>query len=613
MKNLLLAFAIAITLFSCSKDDGLNDNSTNTDNTSNQIYQTTITSSVLVSVKDVDGNLVTDAEVIIGDNSAYTENGYVSFNNIIENEDFVGVKVSKNGYVTAVKNFTPSTTKANTVAVTLFEGEIGTFSSSTGGTLTFNDNVQLDFPANSISTESGANFTGTAKVNLQYHHPDQDTYLASMPGALVGLDNNGNYSALATEGMLSVDLSDNSGNPLQIKEGYNVSVQLPADADSPNSILLWHLNENTGIWEETGTATKIGSYYEFEVSHFSSYNLDYTIDSIDEISITVTSGYDTLANQLLEVYVDGIPLQVITSDTNGQFTLLRAPEGNYQLKPLLCDGEVSSNTVNITTSGNYTIDVPDFSELTEINDYIQFRGGLYNCINYYEPGEVFEFVFFSGTENEHHEIIKPEQDGWFFRNVGFCNPFGELETVNIEVKYPANNFNGAITFENRGILEFENNYKLYVIDNDHYNICNPSAFSGIPIYIESNLYNVIKNYYALNENQVLNENVSSQMKRLFIWGLDENSPIESVNIEDITNYFPNLVILKIQDTEIENFSTISSLYYLKTLTLERNSISDISVLENLNQLEKLYLYGNPLTESQIDTLRAALPNCEIYF
>ena len=117
----------------------------------------------------------------------------------------------------------------------------------------------------------------------------------------------------------------------------------------------------------------------------------------------------------------------------------------------------------------------------------------------------------------------------------------------------------------------------------------------------------------MNENQVLNENVSSQMKRLLIVGLDENFPIESMNIEDLTNYFPNLVNLIISDTEIENFNAISSLYNLKTLTLERNSISDISVLENLNQLENLYLWGNPLTESQVDTLRAALPNCEIYF
>jgi internalin A len=50
---------------------------------------------------------------------------------------------------------------------------------------------------------------------------------------------------------------------------------------------------------------------------------------------------------------------------------------------------------------------------------------------------------------------------------------------------------------------------------------------------------------------------------------------------------------------------------LKKLELQYNDIRDVSVLIGLTQLEELYLSGNPLTQSQVDELREALPDCYI--
>jgi Leucine-rich repeat (LRR) protein len=47
--------------------------------------------------------------------------------------------------------------------------------------------------------------------------------------------------------------------------------------------------------------------------------------------------------------------------------------------------------------------------------------------------------------------------------------------------------------------------------------------------------------------------------------------------------------------------------------LDDNLIKDITALKGLTNLESLHLSGNPLTQAQISELRAALPNCDIYF
>ena len=57
---------------------------------------------------------------------------------------------------------------------------------------------------------------------------------------------------------------------------------------------------------------------------------------------------------------------------------------------------------------------------------------------------------------------------------------------------------------------------------------------------------------------------------------------------------------------------MKKLTQLKRLSLARNQLTDVKGLENLTQLEDLYLGGNPdLTKAQIAELKKALPKCEI--
>jgi internalin A len=59
----------------------------------------------------------------------------------------------------------------------------------------------------------------------------------------------------------------------------------------------------------------------------------------------------------------------------------------------------------------------------------------------------------------------------------------------------------------------------------------------------------------------------------------------------------------------EGLGNLSQLTYL---SLALNQLTDVKGLENLTQLEGLYINKNPdLTKAQIDELKKALPNCKI--
>jgi hypothetical protein len=103
----------------------------------------------------------------------------------------------------------------------------------------------------------------------------------------------------------------------------------------------------------------------------------------------------------------------------------------------------------------------------------------------------------------------------------------------------------------------------------------------------------------------------------FLSGLTNlnNLGISSADISDFTplGNLPNLEYFDSQNCSIRDVSPFAGLTNLIILTLWHNEITDVTPLFGLTSLVGLGLSGNPLTEEQIDELRDALPNCEIWF
>ena len=90
-------------------------------------------------------------------------------------------------------------------------------------------------------------------------------------------------------------------------------------------------------------------------------------------------------------------------------------------------------------------------------------------------------------------------------------------------------------------------------------------------------------------------------------------------ISDLTplSGLSRLSSLYLSQNRIEDISPLASLRSLETLYLgnpyeETNTIHDIDILKDFSSLRYLYLGGLPLSQTQVDAIRAALPACTIY-
>ena len=105
-----------------------------------------------------------------------------------------------------------------------------------------------------------------------------------MPGGdLSAQRTDGSSTMLLSYGMTAVNLTDNNGNKLQLKEGSEATLTFPIPVSMkdnlPASIPLWSFNEKTGLWEEEGLAELKGDVYVGKVKHFSWVNLDEPSDT----------------------------------------------------------------------------------------------------------------------------------------------------------------------------------------------------------------------------------------------------------------------------------------------------------------------------------------------
>ena len=102
-----------------------------------------------------------------------------------------------------------------------------------------------------------------------------------------------------------------------------------------------------------------------------------------------------------------------------------------------------------------------------------------------------------------------------------------------------------------------------------------------------------------------------------------NYPLEQLHIINFQNYvsaipasidqFPNLKYLSLYNNAISELpASVAGLSSLQTLYLDMNPVNSLlSVVGSLNQLKKLGIAKTSISESEIEQIKALLPNCEI--
>ncbi|NHN24505.1 hypothetical protein FIA58_002350 [Flavobacterium jejuense] len=307
MKNLkvilILLFFASLLITSCETNDDTFIPEENSNTTINYDFGATVSRDFIGQIIDENEDPIQNVMVNIGSSTAQTDvNGIFIIKNASVKSKFAYVTATKAGYLKGSRTVIPTSGENNIKIMLLSATVIGTVTSGTTGNVTLPNGTKVDFDGN-FKKEDGSSYSGSVSVILHHLDPSDENVEAKMPGSLLASDNNGQAKVLETFGMINVELQGSGGEKLQLSG--SASIELPIDtaqsATSPNTIPLWHFDEEAGYWVEEGTATKVGNKYVGTVSHFSWWNCDAQFPTVNLCLTVVNPNNEPIANVHVEL------------------------------------------------------------------------------------------------------------------------------------------------------------------------------------------------------------------------------------------------------------------------------------------------------------------------
>ncbi|MGN7708015.1 carboxypeptidase-like regulatory domain-containing protein [Chryseobacterium sp. JV274] len=278
MRKFYLLLLLFVLMFSCKNEtfSEIEDDTTNPP--SNYNFGNTAQKNFQGVVLDTNGLPVSGATVTIGTSTVTTNlKGFFTFKNASVKENFAHIKVTKSGYVNASRVLVP-TNGINRVNIMMIPATTtSTITTGSTSTVSLPNGTKVKFDG-SFKDANGNAYSGNVSVGVFHLAPSNQYLNELMPGSFLATNSGGNARIMETFGMLHVQLTGTAGQNLQLANGHTAEITVPVDAtqtsSSPTTIPLWSYNEDTGMWKEEGSATKIGNAYVGTVSHFSWWNYD---------------------------------------------------------------------------------------------------------------------------------------------------------------------------------------------------------------------------------------------------------------------------------------------------------------------------------------------------
>ncbi|MBH9742248.1 immunoglobulin-like domain-containing protein [Vibrio navarrensis] len=203
-----------------------------------------------------------------------------------------------------------------------------TFSPTTDSNLDVSGINVVTLAANSLVDNEGNMPTGNIIAEVTVIDPSIDTDL--MPGNFETINSTtGEVEQIESFGAMNVTFTDENGINYNVASGQTATIRIPLASDvnsPPNTIPLYHFNEDTGYWIEEGSATLISSngqtYYEGTVPHFSTWNADKVYQSVKINGCVKDSENNSV--QFAEITTKGV-------NYSGSARTLSSNQGNFSI------------------------------------------------------------------------------------------------------------------------------------------------------------------------------------------------------------------------------------------------------------------------------------------
>lgn len=270
---------ILVLLVSCKNESFIDfENQQNGTQQTNYNFGNSVQRNFHGLVLSTNGSPVSGATITIGNSTVQTNaQGIFVIKNADVKEKFACVKATKVGFVNGSRTMVPTTGNNKINIMMIPATNTSTVASGAISTVSLPNGTKVKFDG-SFKDVNGNAYNGNVNVAM-FHLKPSDQYLNElMPGSFLANNTDGNSRIMETYGMLHVQLTGASGQNLQIASGHTAEMTVTIDATqtstAPATIPLWSFNETTGIWQEEGSATKVGNAYVGNVSHFSWWNCD---------------------------------------------------------------------------------------------------------------------------------------------------------------------------------------------------------------------------------------------------------------------------------------------------------------------------------------------------
>ena len=557
----LLAFILGIT--SCQKDD-FETISTPNSSVANDVifienFGASTTSNFIGRIVNEAGGALKDVQITIGNSITSTDhNGVFVLNNVSVHEKFAYVKASKSGYINGSRAVVTSSTGANDIQITLLKkNTIATVSSGMVSEVSLPNGSKVAFQGGFINS-SGNAYTGQVEVSMHYLQPNQEVTFTQMPGMLFAQDVSNNARSLETYGMLGVNLYSPSGEQLNIAETSPATLTFPVDISTPNApetIALWHFDETVGYWKEQGQAIKMGNEYVAEVTHFTWWNCDLSLDYVNVCFTINTPSEFVLSNNRIQIIRDLTNQVIFSGYTNqngeecGVFPVNEEVTINVlsycsntvihtqTIGPYSSDTSVSitipslpSDTLNTNITGSFTscLGTPItngyallFSTGSSLGDYqaVNIIDGQFNLSFTYCNGDQYKIIIYNNDSSQFSSNINEIEVSLTSNNTNL----GEITTCN----QSGGTFNGLLRLWDQPEVDEFGLYGFNTIEGDLW--IGEIEIAGEPKITSLEVLNTITN---INGNLIIayNPNLSS------LEGLNDLISVEDVTIA----YNPNL-------------------------------------------------------------------------
>lgn len=363
------------------------------------------------NILDETGQPAAGVSITVGTKTVMTNgSGYFRITDASLDKNTSLVTAQKEGYFKGYRVFA-ATSGTNQVVIKLIKKNLaGTLTASSGGSATLSNGAKISLPANSVVLASaGSVYTGDINVYAAYIDPRASDIAETVPGSYAANDKNGKRVILSSYGMLAVELESVAGEKLQIKSGVAATLTTPIPSSSlssaPATIVLWYVDEQTGVWKEEGTATKQGNNYVGDVKHFSYWNCDYPYDAVS-LSLTLQNDKSLpLVNVQVEVSLSdtgsGSHAYGYT-DSLGQVKGFVPSDKNLLLEVLdPCGKTVYSQNLSAL---NKNTDLGTITVTNATTSLLTFTGTLLNCStlpvkNGYAIINFNNFIRYATTDN----------------------------------------------------------------------------------------------------------------------------------------------------------------------------------------------------------------------